>query len=899
MVKRQIVTTIFGIAGLSLWLSIGSLSLLYLLLPTPIASLHPIVTTEINEIVAPWRYARGFSFPQRFPLSIEAVVLFWTMISSCGWHYFVDRFGVREKTAAALESGNEAIARFRPDLSLIHANGVYCRGFGKTPRETIGHLFTAFIFPEDRQRALDTLAALTPETPRGSSEHRIVAGDSEIKWFSWQYEAMFNDKNEVIEYRVKGREITEKKAEIDNELARRVEECTERLREEREERRAIEDDLNQKNEIIEKILANVPVSVALFDGDREVPLIDRQETSEPENLATAWTYLPLSNGKTLGIGRDASERERVLVFPPESEERFWRAIVHSPLPTMLHAEDGEVIAINRVWTQLTGYEHRDIPTIELWTEKAYGEKKAPVQAGIGSVVPAEPDRLYQLNDKIREGEFVIRAKNGRYRIWDFSSAPLGRLPDGRRTVLSMALDVTERVSAEERLRHNSRHDALTGLPNRVMLMERVEEAVQRARLDPNYRFAVLFIDLDRFKTINDSLGHLVGDRLLMALAEKLRERVTGKNAIARLGGDEFIALADRLQNYQEAIDLAEDIARELQTSFSIEGQEFYLSASIGIAFNTDANQMGTDILRNADLAMYEAKARGKARHAVFDPAMHRRANRLWELETNLRRALEKYTESASTPSGEFVVHYQPIVSLVDGKLMGFEALARWFHPSHGPISPAEFIPVAEETGLIVPLGCWILQEACAQLQRWREEFGLGDGVKMSVNLSSAQIQQTDLIEQIDRILETTGLDGDCLKLEITESILMENTEIANDILSRLRARRIGISIDDFGTGYSSLSYLHRLPVDTLKIDRSFVRRMNEDRENRGIVEAVITLARHLGMNVVAEGIETREQLDRLTSLHCGYGQGYFFAKPLDRAAIGAYLRGSVGSGVEE
>ncbi|MBR8831490.1 MAG: EAL domain-containing protein [Chlorogloea purpurea SAG 13.99] len=575
----------------------------------------------------------------------------------------------------------------------------------------------------------------------------------------------------------------------------------------------------------------------------------------------------------LVLAHDVTASRKAQQALRESEERFRLAMTNAPLPIILHAEDGEILQINEVWTELTGYTHQEIPTVELWTEKAYGERKILVQPVI--------DRLYELDEKVYEGVFPVTIKSGERRFWDFSSAPLGRLPDGRRLVMSMALDVTAQKLAEERLRYDAFHDTLTALPNRLFLMNRVEKCLERTRRENAYLFAILFIDLDRFKIVNDSLGHFVGDQLLLAIAIRLRESVKPPHTVARLGGDEFIILLENLPAPLSALTVAGRICDSFQECFTIDGQQFFISASIGIAFNSVDNLQPVDILRNADLAMYHAKENGKGRYAIFDPVMHRRANQLLEIETDLRRALE---------NEEFIVYYQPIVSLADGKLVGFEALARWLHPSRGLISPADFIPVAEETGLIVPLGKSLLSQACRQLKSWQERYNFLDKIKITVNLSGRQLQHQDLIEQIDLILGETGLDGSCLNLEMTESILMKNTDMTSEILSQIRERRISISIDDFGTGYSSLSYLHRLPVDILKIDRSFVAGMSDLGENLEIVEAIITLAHHLGVSVVAEGIETEQHLQRLKALNCEFGQGYVIARPLDPESAESYLR---------
>jgi diguanylate cyclase (GGDEF)-like protein len=426
---------------------------------------------------------------------------------------------------------------------------------------------------------------------------------------------------------------------------------------------------------------------------------------------------------------------------------------------------------------------------------------------------------------------------------------------------------------EKQLIHDALHDSLTGLPNRALFMKRLEQELKRCKQYDNCGFAVLFLDLDRFKIVNDSVGHLIGDRLLIEIARRLEVCLRGTDTVARLGGDEFTILLEEIRDIQEATVVANRIYQSLNLPFHIDGYELFTSASIGIALSSNGYEKPEDILRDADLSMYSAKEQGKARYEVFDRSMYDRALKRLHLETDLRRGLERQ---------EFIVYYQPIACLTKGTLSGFEALARWQHPKRGLVSPGEFIPIAEETGAIVPLGAWLMREACRQLKEWQIKYSHHSPLKISVNLSGKQIVQTNLIEQIDSILEETGLEGRDLKLEITESILMENLEAATKVLLALRERKIKLSIDDFGTGYSSLSYLHRFPVDTLKIDRSFINEMQENNDNSEIVRAIVSLAHILNMDVIAEGIENPSQLSQLKLLKCEQGQGYYFSKPLSK-----------------
>jgi diguanylate cyclase (GGDEF)-like protein len=449
--------------------------------------------------------------------------------------------------------------------------------------------------------------------------------------------------------------------------------------------------------------------------------------------------------------------------------------------------------------------------------------------------------------------------------------------------LKLQQEIIERQRVQKQLIEDALHDALTGLPNRALLMERIEFAIQHAKRYPDYLYGLLFIDLDRFKAINDSLGHLMGDRLLITVANLLKECVRENDIVARLGGDEFVILLDGIQSLQDATRIGDRIQAKLSSPFNFDNQTVFTSASIGIVISSPEYQHSAHLLRDADIAMYRAKEKGKARYQVFDRVMYDETLKIVNLENNLRLALERQ---------EFVLHYQPIISLADNELVGFEALIRWQHPEKGFISPVEFIPIAEDTGLILAIGEWLLHEACQQMCRWQEQFPSLpqiNSLKMSVNVASQQLQEPEFIQKLDRVLEATGLDGRCLRLEITESVLIEPGGTIQDTLQQIRNRNIKLSIDDFGTGYSSLSYLSRFPIDNLKIDRSFVSRMTSDTENYEIVRTIITLAKTLGMDAISEGVENTQQLDRLKTLGCEFGQGYLFAKPLNPRAVESML----------
>ena len=442
----------------------------------------------------------------------------------------------------------------------------------------------------------------------------------------------------------------------------------------------------------------------------------------------------------------------------------------------------------------------------------------------------------------------------------------------------------ERISrvleeTKEHFRHAAFHDSLTGLPNRAMFTELLKAEIESSKRRDGHMFAVLFLDLDRFKNINDSLGHTHGDLLLVAFAERLERTLRPVDTLARFGGDEFAILLSGIKDATDAVRVAQRIQDELSQPFVLDKNSAFATASIGIALSSSGYERADDILRDADIAMYRAKENGKARYELFDHDMHARAVSRLQLESDLRLAIEQK---------EFCVYYQPIVCLQTGRLAGFEALVRWNHPRRGIVSPADFIPVAEETGLIVPIGEWVLNEACSHVRQWQIDSPTHRSLSLSVNLSARQVAQPDLLERIKEALETSKLNPHCLKLEITESVVMENAEAAALMFKQLRSLGVQLSIDDFGTGYSSLSYLHRFPLNYLKIDRSFVMRLTTDNDN-AIVRTISTLARNLGMEVIAEGIETEEQYQQLRMLGCEYGQGYLFSRPVNNDGVAHLL----------
>ena len=568
--------------------------------------------------------------------------------------------------------------------------------------------------------------------------------------------------------------------------------------------------------------------------------------------------------------RYAMERAKASQSLRESEERYQRLVELSPDAIIVHTA-GKIVFVNGAAVRLLGASSSAELIGKPFT------KFVPSESFV-SVTNEIVDQCVQDNVEVQFAEEqLVRMDGVEIQV---EAGAVAFIYENQPAVQVVARDISARKLIEEKLIHDAFHDALTGLPNRALFKEHLKLAVQRAKKKDPFLFAVLFLDLDRFKNVNDSLGHAVGDELLVGIARRLETHIRPVDRVARLGGDEFAILLDGIEDPSDSTRVAERLQLELQLPFNIRGHDVFTSVSVGIAMSSTGYSGPDDVLRDADTAMYRAKALGKARYEIFDLEMHSRAVALLKLETDLRLAVERH---------EFIIQYQPIMQLGTNQIHGFEALVRWQHPERGLLSPLEFIPIAEETGLIIPIGRWVLWEACRQTRIWQEEFPGCEDLTLSVNYSGKQFMQPDVIEQVKLILEDTGFNPCLLQLEITESAVIENTKTVTEMILQLRALGIRLSMDDFGTGYSSLSYLHNFPIQTLKIDRSFISNKGEAGDNE-IVRTIIMLARNLGLDVVAEGVETAEQLAYLQALDCEYAQGFLFDHPLDPNVVEAKLR---------
>jgi diguanylate cyclase (GGDEF)-like protein/PAS domain S-box-containing protein len=588
-------------------------------------------------------------------------------------------------------------------------------------------------------------------------------------------------------------------------------------------------------------------------------------------LAVKWTRTRRAIGIIRTSLQDLQETHRAR---RQTEERFRSLVLNTSDVITILTGDGAIDFHSPSATRIWGYSPEALRNTSIF--EFVHPDEAEVARGLISQSLSRP-RLSM------SAEIRLRLADETWCYYEVVATNLLRDPRVSGIVTTFR-DITERKDFEQALRYQAFHDALTDLPNRTLFVDRVERSLARA-VRRGAQVSVMFIDLDNFKVINDSLGHAVGDLLLVTLTDRIKSCLRHEDTLARLSGDEFAILVEDVRDQDDARGLADRVQEQLQVPFILDRREVFASVSIGIALSGPQHAGPNDLLRDADLAMYRAKSNGKARCEVFDSTMNEQATERLALESSMRRAIER---------DELRVFYQPIVRLDDESVIGFEALVRWEHPQRGLISPADFIPLAEETGMIVPIGAWVLEEACRQVKLWQDERCTDRALLLSVNVSARQFQSPDLVETVATVLRRTGFDPTHLKLELTESLMMQDVDRTIHRLHDLKALSIELVVDDFGTGYSSLAYLRRFPISVLKVDKSFVHRLGMDPQDDAIARSIVTLAGDLGMQVVAEGIETPEQLEILRALQCDYGQGYHFSRPVPGHLAEAFVTPTAG-----
>ena len=601
-----------------------------------------------------------------------------------------------------------------------------------------------------------------------------------------------------------------------------------------------------------------------------VQMIEYVHGSEGRALDCEARIVASGQDEALAMVRDITERKKSEKALKESEERYALAAEGASDGLWDWDLKANRIHFSQRWKGMLGYGEEEIGNrLEDWFEKIHADDIDRVRLEINAHVEGVSSHF--------QSEHRILHKDGACR-WMLSRGMA--VFDGQGTAYRMAgsqTDITESKRMAEQLLHEALYDTLTGLPNRALFMDRLDHAVRRGRRQNDHRFAVVFLDLDRFKLINDSLGHEAGDSVLVETANRIGQLIRPGDTFARLGGDEFVLLIEDLESDNNAECVASRVRRALLPPMVVNDREVFITASMGITISSGEHKRPEEILRDADIAMYRAKKVQRGSHVLFDPSMQKATIEFLELQNDLRRALERE---------EFRLFYQPIVDLKTDAVVCVEALIRWAHPTRGLVPPAAFIPLAEETGLINPIGEWVLETACRQIKAWHER---GSNVLVAVNLSARQLRDQNFADLVARVLERTAVDPSGLELEITESMVMSDWETAETTLTRIKDLGVRLCLDDFGTGYSSLSYLHRIPVSKLKIDRSFLGKVDSNSEPSGIVKTIIDLADKLDIEVVAEGIETEAQLTHLKNMKCQLGQGYLFARPLDEKSVEALI----------
>ncbi len=603
-----------------------------------------------------------------------------------------------------------------------------------------------------------------------------------------------------------------------------------------------------------------PFSATILQHKVRIQLELKQHRDNLEEIIKQRTVEITKSNEKLQI--EMSERLLVQKALIEQRANFFQLFENSPQAIMLLDPEGKVKEVNKGFGNIFGYTVKEIK----------GQYKSHVVVPEDMISENEILQKNILSGKTINKETIRIHKNGTLIPVSLLGYPAW-VKDKIEGIFIIYRDVSQRKNYESQLLHQALHDPLTGIPNRALLMERLERALGRSKRREDYKFAVLMIDLDHFKTVNDMIGHLAGDQLLIKISEQIKKCIRATDTIARMGGDEFAILIEEFKADDEVLKIAKRIHQIAESTFSIEETEVNISASIGIVLNTKPYDRAEYILRDADIAMYRVKKAGKSRFKIFDKTMHEATVEALKFKTDLQNAIT---------NKELVLYYQPILSTEKGELMGFEALVRWIHPVQGIISPNKFIPLAEETGLIIPLGELVIREACRQLKQWHVDYPRAHNLTMNVNISIRQFMETDLENLIINVLEEHQLNPCCLKLEITESLLVRQAKTMAEKLAVMKNIGVKMVLDDFGTGYSSLSYIQNFPIDNIKIDRSFINSMDTEKGSKEIVKTIILLCKNLGLGVVAEGVERETQLNILRKLECDSVQGFYFSKPVDK-----------------
>jgi diguanylate cyclase (GGDEF)-like protein/PAS domain S-box-containing protein len=857
------------------------------------------------------------------------------------------RLAEAQRYQQVVQTQRDFILRSAPDMTITFANDALCAALGQSLEQLVGQSWEPFV-PADAIAELQRkIAALCPEQPTFENINRDYRDGQQIGWTQWQNLGIFDDRH-LQEIQSVGRDVTALQQQIQREQS--LNEVLQAIHKSLE----LETIFATATAATARLFAgvdsfvvqyfphqgvwrhvaehrcdpNAPSQTGLEIADADNPFAEQlkrhqivQVTSTTavadnvnrqvaEVLPGAWLLVPLVLGETLWgsftlvgdpqdwqaeqiglvqaiaqqlevaiqqahlyqqVQAELVERERIAAELRASEGRYRLLAENINDLVCLHDLDGNYLYISPSCEALLGYTAREMSEHDPYfffhpEDREYIRRKSHLPTLAGKSVPIT---------------YRTRHKGGHYIWFETLTKPILDAAGNVVRIQTTSRDVSDRIQAQNQLKHDALYDQLTQLPNRALLTERLELAIQHAQRQASFQFAVLVLDLDRFKVINDSLGHLAGDHLLIAVAQQLQSVLRSTDIAARLGGDEFVILLEAIEDEQAPVHIAERIFAALRSPLMVEEREMYITASIGIVLSDARYTTAADLIRDADIAMYRAKQSGKARFAMFDTDMHAAALTRLHLEHGLRQAISQ---------DQLVLHYQPTVNLATQKLVGFEALIRWQHPTAGLKAPGEFIPIAEETGLITQLDAWALRTACQQLAVWQQDFPDWGELKMSVNLAAQDLRQQQLPAQVEQVLADTGIAPHCLALEITESMLIDDIEAAITLLHQLKQLGVQISIDDFGTGYSSLGYLHRLPIDTLKVDRSFVMHMETAAKHHQIVATMAALSQQLNLEAIAEGIETPGQLDGLRQLGYCFGQGYLFSKALPPSKIDALLR---------